>query len=676
MAKPTSNVNLISDTFQVLITKVNDLLTALRGEVVTANSTLANTTGNTFISGSFIANNIYVGNTVAGGTIFSNTSGLPEIQSANLSFTSNVAFIANTTLPSATFTNSTTTFSNTVVANKTLAVNGAVTFSNTLTVAGNSSVAGTLNVSGALTQNNNQVWHVGNLDPSGFATLANPSFSGSVTTPVLRISDNNYSFSLVSNVSTITFDTSDTIQYDRAANSLRFSIANTVLLSSNSSLLTANSAMNVVGALTQNNFQVWHAGNFDPGGFANSSTATYTTSVSSPLFNVTGLTNYNITNSGNNCVIRWNTNDTDQFDRTNSVRSFNIGSVQKLRINSAGVNANGSFDATGTISQNGSAVWHTGNFNPALYAPLASPTFTGTVTLPTTVYSGNVSITSGTLTTANVSVTGTLSTGNIVTTGTITSTGNTQASYLLARIGANSYVQIDAGDATNSGYVGFRNTAGVRLGYIGNQSNTTPLSIVSENGAGISISGGSIYLSNTTTITGNLVTTGQVNANVALSFGLGNYYLDWDSTNARINWDVSDYDRYDRTNNIRSFNIAGANIASVTATGMSVNGAFSAGRIACDSGFYSSFLSSNPLTNYDGYDYMIYDRTADQWIWRIAGSDKVYFNNNGITVIDNITKSGTGKFVYDGQNRTSTRITDGTAAPSGGSDGDIYFQYT
>lgn len=41
-----------------------------------------------------------------------------------------------------------------------------------------------------------------------------------------------------------------------------------------------------------------------------------------------------------------------------------------------------------------------------------------------------------------------------------------------------------------------------------------------------------------------------------------------------------------------------------------------------------------------------------------------------------ITRVGQGQFPFDGMNRTSVRITDGTAAPSGGLDGDIYFQYS
>ncbi|MGN6124860.1 MAG: hypothetical protein ACTHOJ_18090 [Sphingomonas oligoaromativorans] len=47
-----------------------------------------------------------------------------------------------------------------------------------------------------------------------------------------------------------------------------------------------------------------------------------------------------------------------------------------------------------------------------------------------------------------------------------------------------------------------------------------------------------------------------------------------------------------------------------------------------------------------------------------------------LTTQNDIVRSGFGRYPYDAMNRASVRITDGTAAPSGGSDGDIYFQYT
>lgn len=87
MSRKVSNVNVIQDSFEVLILKVNESLNALSTEVITANGTYANTGNTSFprvaqLYGTFGSNNLIVTNSLRGG----NVNG----QSANLTINSNV----------------------------------------------------------------------------------------------------------------------------------------------------------------------------------------------------------------------------------------------------------------------------------------------------------------------------------------------------------------------------------------------------------------------------------------------------------------------------------------------------------------------------------------------------------------------------------------------------------
>ena len=92
MSRQVANVDIITDSFEVWLLKSNELLHALSTEIITANTTYANT-GNSAVSrtaqlyGTFGANNIVVTNTLRGG----NVNGL----TANLVITSNAtAYVA------------------------------------------------------------------------------------------------------------------------------------------------------------------------------------------------------------------------------------------------------------------------------------------------------------------------------------------------------------------------------------------------------------------------------------------------------------------------------------------------------------------------------------------------------------------------------------------------------
>jgi hypothetical protein len=102
MSRTTSNVNITTDNFQVWVDKTNELRYALQTEVVTANSTLGNTSGNSHVNGFLAANTIVACGNIMGGTIAANGLALPQITAANLNFVSNGVFTCNTFFNSGT----------------------------------------------------------------------------------------------------------------------------------------------------------------------------------------------------------------------------------------------------------------------------------------------------------------------------------------------------------------------------------------------------------------------------------------------------------------------------------------------------------------------------------------------------------------------------------------------
>lgn len=87
MAKQIPIVNTALDTFPVWIQRTNDLITTVNTEVITANSTYGNTTGNSFLWGIFSANTLAAATTLRGGNVTTN---------AVLTISSNVTISANT----------------------------------------------------------------------------------------------------------------------------------------------------------------------------------------------------------------------------------------------------------------------------------------------------------------------------------------------------------------------------------------------------------------------------------------------------------------------------------------------------------------------------------------------------------------------------------------------------
>lgn len=203
--------------------------------------------------------------------------------------------------------------------------------------------------------------------------------------------------------------------------------------------------LNVTGALTQANNQVWHAGNFVPGNYAPLAGAAFTGDV-----NVAGIirasTNVLVGGAANpvwhagnfspsqyaslagatfsGVVVGGNANGENfrargvgqSYSLYNAAGTSRYGYIQHDALdlyfgNEAGggvrfvfgggtaatISAGGTINAAGAVAAGtgmtvgGFPVWHQGNFAPSSYASLAGAGFTGTVTAP------NISATSGTL---------------------------------------------------------------------------------------------------------------------------------------------------------------------------------------------------------------------------------------------------------------------------------------
>lgn len=115
MAQIITSINTASDTFGDLVDKVNEIALVITNDVITANSTTANTNGNTQLIGTFGANTLVATNGIRGGNVST---------SANLVISSNVTIQGQLTLTQSitqntsiigdlTITSRTTTITNT-----------------------------------------------------------------------------------------------------------------------------------------------------------------------------------------------------------------------------------------------------------------------------------------------------------------------------------------------------------------------------------------------------------------------------------------------------------------------------------------------------------------------------------------------------------------------------------
>lgn len=188
MSRAAANVNILSDTFEGLILKTNELLSALSTEIVTANTTVANT-GNSSVNrvgqlwGTFGANTLVATNGLRGGNV--STSG-------TLPITSNVS-VSGITVLSGNLVIDTDVLFVDIVNNRvginnaapthTLSVNGTTNITGNVTVGGDLTVSGTTNITGS---SNNASFLGG--QPNSFYTNATNMATG--TLPHARLPAN------------------------------------------------------------------------------------------------------------------------------------------------------------------------------------------------------------------------------------------------------------------------------------------------------------------------------------------------------------------------------------------------------------------------------------------------------------------------------------------------------
>lgn len=187
MTQTTSNVNTTTDSFQIWVNKTNELRYALQAFIVTANTTLGNTSGNCHISGFLAANTLVACANLQGGIISANGSGLPEVFSANLNITSNTVFKANVFINTGTTTtdagvgihSNTHTFNANLVASGTHFVIGTAT---QLSANGSVGIAGQVLTSNASTAYWRTLNDYAGLDSVVSTSVTQVAFANSVKT--------------------------------------------------------------------------------------------------------------------------------------------------------------------------------------------------------------------------------------------------------------------------------------------------------------------------------------------------------------------------------------------------------------------------------------------------------------------------------------------------------------
>lgn len=227
MSRLLSNVDIISDSWEVQILKLNELLKSHSTETITANTTYANTGNTTVIRnaqlwGSFGANNIAVGNSIRGGNI----NGL----FANLVVTSNVS-VSNTTASNINLmTANGTTFSYLNPVGVYLGNTAANAVINTSVISIQSNTTVNTSITSSLVRIANNVSSA-NITPISFSTGIS-----TVNTTAISVGAN-----VVSNATTIKIDTSNS---NTTINATNVTIGNSTVnsISNSTSFVVSNSA--------------------------------------------------------------------------------------------------------------------------------------------------------------------------------------------------------------------------------------------------------------------------------------------------------------------------------------------------------------------------------------------------------------------------------------------------
>jgi len=235
--------------------------------------------------------------------------------------------------------------------------------------------------------NGNAVWHAGNINP---APKASPAFTGDMSidgtgkfvsapfpTSYLQLNDGVQGI-VIGTGGGIKINTATAVALQGALNT-----TGNVAVGGNASVAgtfaagatTINGTLNTTGALTQQGYQVWHAGNFTPGAGTPTDSQLNGLTRMNPSVDALGLriaqngTGNGFMQFGNATAPQNNYHVGTPGDGSLRFYSGNYGSgTERFRIENTGdVVAQVSVYAGNAMYIAGNAVWHAGNFNPNNY---------------------------------------------------------------------------------------------------------------------------------------------------------------------------------------------------------------------------------------------------------------------------------------------------------------------
>lgn len=374
------------------------------------------------------------------------------------------------------------------------------------------------------------------------------------------------------------------------------------------------------------------------------------------------------------------------------------GGTARLEANTAGIavtgtstlNGNtavtGTLSATSAITQAGNQVWHAGNLTPGDYAPLAGAVFTGAVDMRSnaTFFGPNAA-----------------SPGNGANlrlrddTGTprwllgLPGTGGATAFNIFDIVNGTVPLSITSAGTPAGTFTGTYNVTGA-LTQAGNQvwhaGNFIPANYAPLAGATFT---GAVTVNNELTLTeGNYLrlsanpfarASSVTNFIIAASGGLA-FRNPGDTSNIAYMGNDGTFDTVGALsqNGNQVWHAGNFNPANYAAlSGATFTGNVNAQRFSLDANAYFQIPVADPLLVMDGGgDYYGYSRSGNRHVFAINSTDYLTIGTGGATVNGEITKSGAGNFLRHGGAGLSGNVSRGTAAPSGGSDGDIYLQYS
>lgn len=474
MARQVSNVDIITDTWEIVVLKTNELLNSLSTEVITANSTVA-LTGNTDfprnaeLIGAFSANTIAVTNGLRGG----NTS-----VAANLVITSNVS-ITGATL-------------NTAAAGY---FTGPQSFSNAVTFS-----------SGSLTSTSNTYINAANVTINSAAqtfkagTVNAVAITNDGTTTAVTLAGNT--FNVGSNVSitgtnhtiagNVNFDAGTLIinGTSNIVNATSLGLSGILSVTGNGSvggIFTTTGNTSLAGGLvnvTSTGTAVSGNVNFDAGTFVINATGNVVNAASLGVTGVTTLSGNTTISSNvtmNGIVTIANTSSHSgaaTFANTVGITgattlSSTVNVVGAANLQSS-ANVGGALGVTGATTMAGNASVGgifsvTGNTTVARLAA-GNTTVTGTFTVTANTTANNIQVTNGT---SSSNITPTSVSTNNVTTRTVTANGS---------VGTNGQILISNGTGVYWGGIDFAQGSFTTLGANTLTANTTTLGNTTING--------------------------------------------------------------------------------------------------------------------------------------------------------------------------------------------------